>query len=362
MSISKNKIIYVVFKDVEAEIEDDAFSVMHYLKQKLFKKIEIKSVIFISQRSGIKKILDIYNLLRLVEDKDILYLTIDGSARLDIFTIIKIIRPKVKVIWEIHGFPGESLNKDSGFGIKLKKFRRRILSNLVEGAVCLDKKLVDYSADDLGISKKVFLPCYTDLESITRMVGKADSIDNVFSPNKFLVFWGSGSAYLRWHSLDTIEMVARSLYEKDKKIVLLIVGNEKWHKFKFSKNIVFIDRVSFVSFLKIVKQCDLCLALYNGTQQSFHLSPQKVVDYMSLGKPVIGTSMGQIKDLINNGKNGFLTANKTDDIVSKILEIKSSKNLQRKLSLNSLRTIKEKRDLPIIAPKFKLFVEQILLS
>src|SRR3989344_6863296 len=48
---------------------------------------------------------------RLSQKVEFLYIRIDGTSVLDKFSLLKIINPKLKVIWELHGFPEENLNE-----------------------------------------------------------------------------------------------------------------------------------------------------------------------------------------------------------------------------------------------------------
>ncbi len=64
--------------------------------------------------------------------------------------------------------------------------------------------------------------------------------------------------------------------------------------------------------------------------------PIILMESLSLGIPVIASSIGGIPDIIENNYNGFLCdPNDTDDFVDKIIQVYSDKNLQNQLKSNA---------------------------
>ncbi|MEW6602098.1 MAG: glycosyltransferase, partial [Nitrospirota bacterium] len=69
---------------------------------------------------------------------------------------------------------------------------------------------------------------------------------------------------------------------------------------------------------------DVCLCLYDGSEfaslkSGFNLSPLKLFDYMASGKPIIGSRLGQIEIVLEDGKEGFLVSSDINDIYDKLM-------------------------------------------
>ena len=58
---------------------------------------------------------------------DFLCIRIDGTGMLDAYTLLKLFRWNMRVIWEIHGFPEEKLYFHNTTGTKLRVFLQNIL-------------------------------------------------------------------------------------------------------------------------------------------------------------------------------------------------------------------------------------------
>lgn len=68
-----------------------------------------------------------------------------------------------------------------------------------------------------------------------------------------------------------------------------------------------------------------------------------IVEYMLKEKPVIGTAVGGIKDIIDDGINGFLVPHKRSDIIAeKIIYLYNNPEISKKMGLNGYaKAIKE---------------------
>lgn len=66
------------------------------------------------------------------------------------------------------------------------------------------------------------------------------------------------------------------------------------------------------------------------------------VEAMSVGKPVIATNVGGVKDWLIDGKNGFLIKpHRPNQIASKVIELLSNKKLAKQMSLSAYETSKK---------------------
>ena len=108
---------------------------------------------------------------------------------------------------------------------------------------------------------------------------------------------------------------------------------------KEKMNVDFIGFQDFNSLQKWIKNC--CAIIIPS--ECYENSPNIILEAYALGKPVIGSRIGGIPELIENGKTGFLfEMGNVDDLVDKINMIQENKNLTLEMGNNAKRIVTEK--------------------
>lgn len=78
----------------------------------------------------------------------------------------------------------------------------------------------------------------------------------------------------------------------------------------------------------------------------YHNCPMGILESFALGKPVIGSNIGSIPELIEDGKTGLLfEPGNVEDLTKKILLLYQDKDLRERLGKNALRKAKEHHSL-----------------
>jgi glycosyltransferase involved in cell wall biosynthesis len=77
----------------------------------------------------------------------------------------------------------------------------------------------------------------------------------------------------------------------------------------------------------------------------------KAIQYMSVGVPVIASPVGVVKEIIEDGVNGF-TASTEDEWVEKISRLIENNGLRRDMGANGRKTVEERYSLAVNAKKF----------
>ena len=77
----------------------------------------------------------------------------------------------------------------------------------------------------------------------------------------------------------------------------------------------------------------------------------KALQYMAMGIPSVSTNVGNVKNFIKNGKNGFLVNNE-NEWENTLLELLVNAKLRAKIGLNGRKTIEESYSNNIIREKY----------
>ncbi len=172
------------------------------------------------------------------------------------------------------------------------------------------------------------------------------------SKGKTILYSGS---FAPWHACENMIEVAKKLVKKDKKIKFLLIGNgKKWKtckylidKHKLQNNVTLTHKIPYSEMPAYVSAADICLALFDRNyheykESGYYYSPVKLFEYMSAGKPVVASNIGNIKQLITK-ENGFLVdENDIDEVSSAILKLIKNKRLYKKISENNRKLILDK--------------------
>ncbi len=145
---------------------------------------------------------------------------------------------------------------------------------------------------------------------------------------------------------------------KDKKLVIIGKENpafldttykyyesiaEKMH----AKDVVFAGKFSEKGVIDAVNSVDV-LVLPSISSEAFGLV---LIEAMACGKPVIGTSIEGIKEVIVDGFNGFLVPPKKTDELTVALELLLNPLLRNKMGNNGLKLVKQKYSLTAVSEK-----------
>jgi glycosyltransferase involved in cell wall biosynthesis len=281
-----------------------------------------------------------------------LYVTVDGRGALDKFSLLKLFKPSIQLIWEIHGHTKEPLWQTHAYKIRFlclyRSLQRNILALLVHASISTTRTLAHYAHKELKIPYSVVQPSYVNLGTIRKQMIMHSGAKNIYfsknlDKNVFIIFWGGGSS-LRWQALDILENVARYTYKRDKRILFIVAGSNMWHNFSFQKNIIFYPSVPYEEYFHYIRQADVCLALYHDRSREitglpFYYSPRKIIEYMSCRKVVIATKIRELQTIVHHGINGFVSSNTPEEIYSHIHYLKTHQKIGKIIGEEAYQTI-----------------------
>jgi glycosyltransferase involved in cell wall biosynthesis len=174
-----------------------------------------------------------------------------------------------------------------------------------------------------------------------------------------------------WHGFEYLIELMNALKPDYNNIKLLAVGDSQ-ERYMYEKRIVekgladsfiFAGHIQHDDIPKYVSVMDITIAPHDRNSfksiGGFHGSPLKIFEYMAMGKPVIATPIGQIKDIIEDGVSGRLIfSDQTDEVKSAVIKLYEDKGYRDLLGNNARKKIMENYTWKINARK----VESICMS
>ncbi len=85
----------------------------------------------------------------------------------------------------------------------------------------------------------------------------------------------------------------------------------------------------------------------------------KLIQYMALGIPSVGSPVGMNKEVIRHGENGFLAKSATDWLIC-IDELLSQGEVARRIAAAGRRTVEEEYSLPIVSRRMITALDRVL--
>jgi len=178
-----------------------------------------------------------------------------------------------------------------------------------------------------GIPRNKLLVIYNSVPPLDLVVPKPIPLT---SPVKLV----TACRLVSWKGVDSIIQATRQM----ENVGLLICGDgpERSNLERLARDLGLTDRIHFAGqrerrdTLALMAGCDIFVL--NSTYEGF---PHVVLEAMSLGLPVISTSVGGIPELVRNGKTGILINSSDPEVLRlAILQLTDSPETRQKMRTN----------------------------
>jgi glycosyltransferase involved in cell wall biosynthesis len=152
------------------------------------------------------------------------------------------------------------------------------------------------------------------------------------------------SVYLPGMGLDTLSCAFLLLKELIPEITLTVVGKIASSEHAQVGSIRGVPGVQFIEFIEhaalkeIIRSASVCVVPFKNVPDLAQTYPIKVLEYLSLGKPVVASDITGIRRLIIDGETGLLyRAGDAGELADKIRRLHSDPQLRATLSRNAAR-------------------------
>lgn len=261
---------------------------------------------------------------------DAFYIRLHGSSWNDELTLLRTANPAAPCIWEINA-PMEELRMRgvSEEEIERKNNRRTELAELVDAAVCVSNEMEEYAREFLGIRNTYVVQNGTD----PVMFSPEKREPGLYGNAEFVALW-SGSPQYAWQGHEITVRLAERLKELNAGITVAITAEGT-----SADNLIYLGSVPYADMPRYMASADAGLCIYRDINfyHHFFFSPLKLYDYMGSGLPVIGSDVGQIKLVLEDYENGLLTNTTIDDLVEKLVFLKSDRQRAIEMGRNGRR-------------------------
>ena len=279
------------------------------------------------------------------EDYDIIHVHYSGPYSPELSSFVSLIRDKPMIITH-HGI---------GYGSGLKGFLEKVyyitLWNFVLSTV---KKIIIPTSmylDDLKKHRKkcIVIPNGVDLKEFVKQKSKNKSKEKiVLFVGKLLVYKG-------------LDILLEAMKKVDAKLVIVGHGDETYYKklvkkMRLDNKVMFLKDLERKKLIEIYKRCDVLVLPSIRKTEVFGIV---LIEGMASGKPVIGSRIGGIPEIIKNGKNGLLVPPEdSDSLIDAINYILNNPKKSKKMGSYGQKLCKLKYDWKVIAKKtFEVYNE-----
>lgn len=257
----------------------------------------------------------------------------------------------------------QSTYRATGMAELAKKVERWMLTR-ADAVLVVSTALAEH-VRSLGISAKNIHIIPNGVNPELFCSNARQSITNDGDPRPILGFVGS----LRpWHGVEVLPRLLSRLSRKYPNVRMIVVGDgqlrgeleREFRKRKLSKMVSFTGALLHDEVPDWIRRFDIALAPYPKHDHDFYFSPLKLFEYMACGIAVVASGVGQISEVVCNGKTGLLCpAGNFNALASACEKLLANPSLRATLGTAAAKEIGKKFTWDINAAKTVKLAEQL---
>jgi glycosyltransferase involved in cell wall biosynthesis len=257
------------------------------------------------------------------------YVHAHGSSYFSAF-FLKLIYPKIQLIWHNHHGLSESLSGKKLYVLKMASY-------FFKGNIAVNKNLENWAKNNLNCKNVIYLPNFTnvDIRSDENTILHGNEGKRIlclanlrFQKNHFLLLEIAEKLKVS-HPDWSFHLVGNDLNDEYSKRIKTII------KDKDLNNIFIYGTKNDTT--NIIKQSEITILT-----SDIEGLPVAIIEYGLLSKATVATAVGEIPLLIKNDENGFVVPAKDSNRFFEVLiKIIDDEDLRKKIGENLHKTISE---------------------
>ncbi len=327
------------------------------VKNTLKGKVYLAPAIRKRDKTGISSIIKFLYLLFIIfmkipKKKNIIIQT-RNLNNFKMFKIIRVIFPKVKIIFEFRGAGAEEYINALGYhDIKdvdnhkvIKKYSRILSSQkkmfkMANIVICVSEKLKEYvnRITDYEYESKLFvIPGAADKNQFKYDPDLRDTVRNNLGLTKKFVLIYSGRLDTPWQMKEFMFNLVGELMKDFKNLFFLCLtpdvesGKILALKYNLDYNRLILKYIDFQNIYQYYCAADLGLMLREDTPTNNVSSPTKLPEYLLCGLPVlISEKIGDYSNFVKNNNCGYVVKNDINEIKNTIKKAVEKTDFERK--------------------------------
>ncbi len=202
-------------------------------------------------------------------------------------------------------------------GLRRRRARHAIRTDLAAAGriLCVSEPLKHHLIDNwhMPARKIAVFPNVADVERFRPDAeARADVRTGLGMPaNPIIVFVGN---FYVWHDVPTLLAAFAEVVEKTPEARLVMVGDgamrntimQRTVDLGIEKVVHFTGMVAHHDVPRFLAAADIAVVPYPALTTQMWLSPLKLYEYMAAGKAIVASSIGQLNDVLEDGRNGLL--------------------------------------------------------
>lgn len=298
-----------------------------------------------------KKVVDlkaVKTLKNYCKENKIHYIQAHGTSYFTAF-LVKLIYPKIKIIWHDHYGMSEFLNDRKATVLKMS-------SLFFSGIITVNFQLKNWAEKKLFCKKVIYLPNFTSNTIAILAETKLKGIDgkrilclaNLREQKNHFLLLEIAEKIKTSHPNWTFHLVGKDFGDHYSKQIKELILNKNLDENVFvygTKN----DSVN------IINQSDICIFTSNSEGL-----PVALLEYGLQKKPVVSTNVGEIPLIIKNNNNGYIVpVNNAEIFTSYLMNLIEDKDLREKLGTSLYHTILENNSEEFVINKYLNWIDSL---
>jgi len=213
----------------------------------------------------------------------------------------------------------------------------------VRSAICVSDAVGRYAVEGLGLADIEVIPNGTD--AILNHPDRAPAeLPDRFADH-FTVMY-AGSPVYPWQGLDVIaRAIALHAASPTVPVLFLLLLNQPAGMLPAAENVLVLEGVPNEEVGAFCAAADACITIHKDffwSRWGAHGSPTKLFDYLGCGRAVIGSDLGQVRDVILGADAGVLFDNTPAGLLEAIRSLAGNRERCRAMGWNGRRAVVER--------------------